>query len=213
MSAPDADPRPRPWRGQPAHLRERDRRDRLVAAAFDLLAAGGAGAVTMRGVCRAAGLTERYFYESFADRAALLRAVLEQVVDDAIAVVAGVVTTSAAPTLLVDVVTAFAAFLDADPRRGVVLFEEALATPDLARPGIALVQRFVDLVQQGFRAAGVVDPRADAVDESLNAAAAFGVLSRLFGARSTGRLDLPDERFVAHVVALLTAVAGATSAQ
>ena len=212
VSADEVSPRPRRWRGREPDLRVRDRRDRLVAAAFDLLASQGAAAVTMRGVCREAGLTERYFYESFADRSELLQAVLERVVDDALTVIGGVVSSSDPRTLLVDVVTAFTAFLDADPRRARVLFEEAVTTPDLARPGLALVQRFVDVVEVGFARTGLVPSTADPVDTALDAAAAFGVLSRLFAARSAGRLPVDDTRFVTHVVALLTAIAATTTA-
>lgn len=48
------------------------RRDRLVCAATALFGSQGLRATTVRGVCTAAGLTDRYFYESFATLEALL---------------------------------------------------------------------------------------------------------------------------------------------
>ena len=44
-----------------------------------LLGSEGGPALTVRAVCRAAGLTERYFYESFTDRDEFVRAVYDDV--------------------------------------------------------------------------------------------------------------------------------------
>ena len=51
------------------------RRQRLLDAATTLFGNQGLRATTVRGVCNAAGLTDRYFYESFASLEALLAAV------------------------------------------------------------------------------------------------------------------------------------------
>jgi AcrR family transcriptional regulator len=71
-----------PFKGISAVDRRSDRRDRLVKAAFAIAGAEGAGAIGVGRVCLDAGLTKRYFYESFASLAELQSAV----VDHAIAV-------------------------------------------------------------------------------------------------------------------------------
>ncbi len=71
-----------PFRGISADDRRSDRRVRLVEAAFAIAGTEGAGALGVGRVCREAGLTKRYFYESFASLAELQSAV----VDHAIAV-------------------------------------------------------------------------------------------------------------------------------
>jgi AcrR family transcriptional regulator len=71
-----------PFKGVSADDRRSDRRNRLVQAAFELAGTEGAGALGVGRVCLAAGLTKRYFYESFASLAQLESAV----VDHAIAV-------------------------------------------------------------------------------------------------------------------------------
>src|ERR1700735_5686043 len=71
-----------PFKGISAADRRSDRRDRLVKAAFSIAGAEGAGAIGVGRVCLDAGLTKRYFYESFASLAELQSAV----VDHAIAV-------------------------------------------------------------------------------------------------------------------------------
>src|ERR1700722_9707356 len=71
-----------PFKGISAEDRRVHRRSRLVAAAFEIAGTEGAGALGVGRVCVAAGLTKRYFYESFATLAELQSAV----VDHAIAV-------------------------------------------------------------------------------------------------------------------------------
>jgi AcrR family transcriptional regulator len=63
--------------------RQAGRRAQLIEAGLRLLgAAGGPRDLTVRGVCREAGLAARYFYENFADRDALALAVYDDVVQD-----------------------------------------------------------------------------------------------------------------------------------
>jgi len=71
-----------PFKGISAVARRSDRRARLVEAAFAIAGTEGAGALGVGRVCLDAGLTKRYFYESFASLAELQSAV----VDHAIAV-------------------------------------------------------------------------------------------------------------------------------
>jgi AcrR family transcriptional regulator len=55
-----------------ADERRTERRQRLVTACLDLVGEGGVSTVTAQAVAERAGLTRRYFYESFADRDAVL---------------------------------------------------------------------------------------------------------------------------------------------
>ena len=71
-----------PFKGISAVARRSDRRARLVEAAFAIAGTEGAGALGVGRVCLDAGLTKRYFYESFASLTELQSAV----VDHAIAV-------------------------------------------------------------------------------------------------------------------------------
>ncbi|MEJ2869495.1 TetR/AcrR family transcriptional regulator [Actinomycetospora sp. OC33-EN08] len=72
----------RTFQGASAAERVADRRSRLLAAALDVVGERGVGEFTMTAVCRAAGLTERYFYESFARREDLLEALFDAVSAD-----------------------------------------------------------------------------------------------------------------------------------
>lgn len=62
----------RSYRGLSQEERRADRRARLVAAAIAVYGERGYHQATVKAVCEAAGLTERYFYESFPNSEALL---------------------------------------------------------------------------------------------------------------------------------------------
>jgi AcrR family transcriptional regulator len=69
-----------PFRGISAHDRRRHRRRCVVEAAYEIAGTEGAGALGVGRVCRAAGLTKRYFYESFSSLTALQSAVVDHAV-------------------------------------------------------------------------------------------------------------------------------------
>lgn len=69
----------RPYRGISQDERRAQRRSRLVAAAIAVYGERGYRQATVKAVCEAAGLTERYFYESFPNSEALLVASFDAV--------------------------------------------------------------------------------------------------------------------------------------
>lgn len=69
----------RKYRGSSAEDRRLQRRQRLLAAACRVFGTRGYHSTTVKAVCEAAGLTERYFYESFANSEALFLALYKEV--------------------------------------------------------------------------------------------------------------------------------------
>ncbi|PTL59939.1 TetR/AcrR family transcriptional regulator [Paraconexibacter algicola] len=65
----------RRYGGKSGEERKAERRERLLSAGLDIVLDRGAAKLTVTGVCQAAGLSERYFYESFKDRTTLLDAI------------------------------------------------------------------------------------------------------------------------------------------
>ena len=96
----------------------------------------GFAATGVKDVCRAAGLTDRYFYESFRDGRALFLAVFDAVTDELFAAVAAAVA-DAEPDAEEQLRAAIGTFLRAladDPRSARVVFAEAAAAgPEAAR--------------------------------------------------------------------------------
>lgn len=76
---------PRKYGGRSAEERRAERRAAVVSAGLEIWQEQGWAAVTMRGVCARAGLTDRYFYESFADRDDLLVTIWNSMRDQTLA--------------------------------------------------------------------------------------------------------------------------------
>jgi AcrR family transcriptional regulator len=68
----------RPWRGVSAEDRRAERRAQLIEACFDVVGESGLDSVTVDAIAKQAGLSKRYFYESFADRQAVLSATYDE---------------------------------------------------------------------------------------------------------------------------------------
>src|SRR3954462_16041887 len=58
------------------------RRAKLLDAGLELFGTHGFGATGVKDVCREAGVTDRYFYESFNDGRALFLAVFDRLTDE-----------------------------------------------------------------------------------------------------------------------------------
>lgn len=70
----------RAYAGRSSAERRAARRAALVAAGVQVFGRDGFRAATVKSICREAGLTERYFYESFANSEALFAAVYKSLI-------------------------------------------------------------------------------------------------------------------------------------
>ncbi|MCV7356909.1 TetR/AcrR family transcriptional regulator [Mycolicibacterium fluoranthenivorans] len=166
---------PTRWAGVPLTDRRAERRGLLVDAAYALFGDGGEAALSVRSVCRAAGLNSRYFYESFADTDELLGAVYDKVSAE-LAKTVDAAMASAADALRARTRAGMAAVLDfgsADPRRGRVLFTDARSNPVL----IARRAATQDLLLAAVLAE--VQPGADPVVARVGAAMYTGAMAEL----------------------------------
>lgn len=200
----------RSWAGTTLDDRRAKRREQLVAAGIDLLGTEGAAAVTVRAVCRGAKLTERYFYESFEDREALLRGVHSAVADEARDAIAAAVAEGPPEPLAVAerAVAAFTSFLQEDARRGRVLLSESFAEVVLAQHDLELVPAFAALLVEQIAA---LPDAPDATDAQLSALALLGALRVLYLAWLRGDANVSAQRLNAYATGLLAAVAGVRS--
>ncbi|OFJ51706.1 TetR/AcrR family transcriptional regulator [Mycolicibacterium grossiae] len=178
------------WSGVPLRDRQVLRRDKLIAAGVDLLGDAGGPALTVRAACRAAGLTERYFYESFGDRDEFVGAVYDHVCSTAMSAL----TSSATPR---DAVERFVTLMVDDPARGRVLLIAPQREPVLARSGAAWMPSFIDLLQH--KLTRITDPAVQA----MAATGLIGALTALFTAYLNGRLDATREQFIDYCVEML----------
>lgn len=139
----------RTYRGQTAEERQDERRQRLIEAATEIWGAEGWAAVTMRGVCAKAGLIDRYFYENFADRDALLVTIWDGVQADSLAILGNAFEAAAdlSPTDQVRAgITALVENMVADPvRANIALGDHAgsAALQDRRREVILLISDLI----------------------------------------------------------------------
>ncbi len=186
------------WSGVPIEDRQALRRDELVAAGVKLLGSEGGPGLTVRAVCRAAGLTERYFYESFADRDEFVRAVYDDVCTRAMATL----ETAATPR---EAVERFVALMVDDPVRGRVLLLAPEGEPVLTRSGAEWMPNFINLLQR--KLTRITDP----VVQNMVATGLIGALTALFTAYLGGRLAATREQFIDYCVAMLMSRAASQS--
>lgn len=186
----DSGQRRRRWSGVPIEDRQALRREDLLAAAVALLGSEGGPALTVRAVCRAAGLTERYFYESFADRNDFVRAVYDDVCTRAMAAL----ETATTPR---EAVERFVALMVDDPERGRVLLLAPQVEPVLVRSGAEWMPNFINLLQRKLTA--ITDPAL----QNMVATGLIGALSALFTAYLGGRLAATRGQFIDYCVAML----------
>ncbi|WP_375482670.1 TetR/AcrR family transcriptional regulator [uncultured Mycobacterium sp.] len=178
------------WSGVPLEDRQALRRDRLIAAGVQLLGDESGPAVTVRAVCRKAGLTERYFYESFADRDEFVRAVYDDVCTRAMSTLMSATTPREA-------VEQFVALMVDDPVRGRVLLLAPGVEPVLTRSGAEWMPSFIELLQR--KLTRISDP----VQQNMVATSLIGGLTALFTAYLDGRLAATRTQFIDYCVDIL----------
>ncbi|MFI6027434.1 TetR/AcrR family transcriptional regulator [Amycolatopsis magusensis] len=190
----------RTWGGTTLTDRKAARRAQLIEAGIDLLGAQAGPAISVRAVCRHAKLTERYFYESFADRDEVVLAVYEHVGQAARQVLIDAVEASSPEPeeRARAAVTAFVELIIDDPRQGRVLLLAPLSDPALSSRGVELLPAFAALVR------GQLPPGSAEVDRDMTAIGLVGALANLFIAYLGGLLEVSREHLIDHCVRLLT---------
>ncbi|MGV9800959.1 TetR/AcrR family transcriptional regulator [Mycobacterium sp. NPDC003449] len=118
----------RTYKGATPLQRTRQRRTQLIDAAVDVFGTVGYRTATVDHICARAGLSKRYFYESFPDRETLLLACFQRCSDDIHD--AMVSSVADAPDTLHDqlraALTGYFGAIDADPRRARITLLEIL---------------------------------------------------------------------------------------
>lgn len=182
----------RSYGGVPAEVRVAQRRERFLDAGLELFGTDGFRSTGVRAVCRQAGLSERYFYESFASTEALLVGVYQRCTDAMHDRIMAAMATSAAGDT-------------GDPVR-----------PDPGQPDLVSLDRLVRLTLEAFFDS-VDDPRVLrvcwlevlGVSPTVDATYIGGIdrFAALLAAVMAGTFDLPtDEQLRLVATALVGGV-------
>ncbi|MGH3532155.1 MAG: TetR/AcrR family transcriptional regulator [Mycobacterium sp.] len=196
----------RPYRGVEAGDRLADRRGRLLVAGLDLLGASDQdmSELTVRGICRRAGLAVRYFYESFTDKDAFIGAVFDWVVAGLAATtqaaVAAVPPAEQTRAGMANVVRTIAG----DPRVGRLLFSAQLANAVVVRKREQSSALFAMLLG---RHAGHLSRKPE--NDRTKAAAHFAVggVGQTISAWLAGKVRLAPDQLIDQLASLLDELA------
>jgi len=196
----------RPYRGVKAAERLAVRRNRLLGAGLDLLGADRRDApeLTVRGICRRAGLAVRYFYENFANKDEFVSAVFDWVAADPAATTQAAVAavpvhepTRAGMANIVRTITG-------DARIGRLLFGAHLANAVVVRKRVESTALFAMLSGQHVQSALRVPE-----NDRTRAAAHFvvGGVGQTLSAWLAGEVRLSADQLVDQLAALLDELA------
>ncbi|WP_072690319.1 TetR/AcrR family transcriptional regulator [Rhodococcus marinonascens] len=147
----------RTYRGAGPQQRREERRTRLVDAAVEVFGTSGYRSATVEKICTAAGLTKRYFYESFDGREALLLAAYAGVTDRLReSIVRGSDGGVDLDAKIRGALTVFFETVAADPRISRIAFQEVLGVgPEVDDAYRRVTRSFVDAVLV------VIEPEVD----------------------------------------------------
>ena len=194
----------RPYGGVKAEARRQERRLRLLAAGLTVFGNQGYHHTTVRDICVEAGLTERYFYESFKSLRLLFDAVHEQLRNELLQLTAPSSPTDSAPSTDMALAHLEASlrqwyrFLQDDPRRARIMLFDASVIDDLdaVRPNTAAQEfhaRMLRLVETLHPDLG-----RHGIQTELTVAALSGAMISHARAWATAQFNLPLEDLVRH---------------
>jgi AcrR family transcriptional regulator len=201
-------PRPRTYGGVSGEERVAARRERLLDAGLERFGTAGWAATGVKDICREAGLTDRYFYESFDDRPALFTAVFDRATGELLERVAqAVAVVEPEPrTQISAAIETFVAALAADPRVARVIFREAGAAGAEADAHMrATLRQFAALIAETARPHLRGDVREHVL--RMGSLALVGAMERVIVDWQDGELDASLEDMTAYLVEFFLAAA------
>ncbi len=199
-------PGTRAYRGVAPLERVEQRRAQIVDAAVDVFGTVGYGAATVDHICARAGLSKRYFYESFTDREALLLACYERCADEIhSAMVSAVVgADDTIDAQLRAALTGYFGAIEADQRRARITLLEILGvSPTIDAAYAAQTERFASSVEvladSSFKASVLTKPQLHVIAQGIIGAVTTIATQWLLDHRRRPRAQLID---AAHVLVL-----------
>ncbi len=200
------------YAGVSAVARVAARRQRLIDAALELYGTDGFLATGVKDVCRQAGLTDRYFYESFSNGGELFIAVFDRIATELLHLVAQRVS-EAAPQPEAQARAALETFVRAladDPRKARVLFvETAAAGAAVERHVRASVRQFAGLIAATARP--YLPEAVPDVVVHMGALSLVGAIEQVLAEWQDGHLDATIDQIIDYLVdVFLVARSGAT---
>lgn len=199
----------RTWRGQTTEERQAERRERLINAGIELFGTRGYANTPVKAICEEAGLTERYFYETFDDREDLLAAIFDILIADCARATVAALEDSGddlASSMRAGL-TAFAHQLTSDPRKARIQEIEVVGvSPRLEKKRRDSIHEFAGIVADRTRKLGGSDQigplRLDVISLGL-----VGSVNEQLIDYVLGYLEISLDDLIENQLAAFTAVA------
>jgi AcrR family transcriptional regulator len=196
----------RPYGGVGAADRLATRRAKLLTAGLDLLGADqdDAAELTVRGICRQAGVAARYFYESFADKDEFVGAVFDWVIADLAATTQAAVAAAPAEEQTRAGMANIVRTIGGDARVGRLLFSAQPANAVLVRKRVESGALFAMLSGRH-----VEDALRVPANDRIKAAAHFvvGGVGQTISAWLAGAVRLDPDQLIDQLASLLDELA------
>jgi AcrR family transcriptional regulator len=194
----------RPYRGVEAADRVAERRRRFLEAGLDILGSDtDLSELTVRGICRQAGASLRYFYESFTDKDDFVGQIFDWVIADIAATTQAAIAAAPLNEQTRAGIANIVRTVAADTRVGRLLFSWQLSN------SVVLHKReesFGLMVMLTFQHAGTLGAQAN---DRIKAAAHFvvGGVTQMIAAWLAGDIMLTNDQLVDQLAAMIDALA------
>ncbi|KRA32490.1 hypothetical protein ASD81_13100 [Nocardioides sp. Root614] len=175
-----------------------------MAAGLALIGGEGWANTTVRGVCREAGLSSRFFYESFTDLDALAVALFDELVEEAMTAAFAAIA-EAGRTLPDRATAAMSALVEEftrDPRRARFAFMEALGSEPLMQRRLAIMRSTADLLAAMARDSFAPWPEEDTYIDVVASVLSGGFIELMISFVG-GQLKLDKEQLIADFVTMM----------
>ncbi|HEY2720045.1 MAG TPA: TetR/AcrR family transcriptional regulator [Solirubrobacteraceae bacterium] len=200
------------YAGRSAQERKDARRRALLDAGLELIGTQGWTQTSVRGVYQLAGVSPRFFYESFESLDALAVAVYDEIVSEATANVIAAVSSAGADRhdQAEAAIRAVVDGLREDPRKARVVFVEALGSEALARRRRQTLRELAGVIEAlGAASYDVLPP--DPLTKVTSALLAGGIFELLV-AYTDGSIEVSEQQLIGDAAALVVGLGDAAAA-
>lgn len=160
----------RRYRGVSNETRKAERRLKLIEAGIRVFGSTGYHSATVKGLCQEAGLTERYFYESFSNAEALFTACYLHITDTLRERLQGVLMNMEADNLELAIRTGlmvfFTQFKDSPQAARILLVEVLTVNRHLEELSLKTLYSFVEMLE--MLAKPLIEQRKDGAVKALD---------------------------------------------
>jgi AcrR family transcriptional regulator len=194
----------RPYRGVEAADRVAERRRRFLEAGLDILGSDpDLSELTVRGICRQAGVALRYFYESFTDKDDFVGQVYDWVIADIAATTQAAVVSAPIAEQSRAGMANIVRTIAADGRVGQLLFSSQLSNAVVLRKR---TESFALMAMLTFQHAGMLGAQND---DRIKAAAHFvvGGVTQMITAWLADDIMLETDQLVDQLAAMIDSLA------